>query len=203
MLLALVAGLALPAAALAAAPTNTVAPQLNGFPRESQALSSDTGTWTSAEPIAYTYAWLRCRGGECTPIPGAGAPKYVLSDADLGASLRVRTATNPTLSARADSEPIGPVNGPAPAATGNPTVAVEGGTGTKAKVGVLAHGGGRLRPHGGRHRLQGPLRGARAQRREHRQPLSASTDTVVGIPPAAVTRPVVTLAGSELRDGCA
>ena len=59
VLVGLLAALALPGAALAAAPASAVAPQLSGFPRESQVLSSDTGTWTGTDPITYKRQWPR------------------------------------------------------------------------------------------------------------------------------------------------
>ena len=222
---------------LPAPPSLAVAPVIKagGAVQPGTELSTTPGSWNGADPIAHTYSWLRCRGGDCVPIAGAGAARYVLTDADMGATVRVRvTATNPTLSASADSEPVGPVNGLAPSATGKPTVTLDGGPGTRVRVGTVARGDGGVwtgsspveyayhwqrcasvsdctaipgadglghtlseADIGSKVRLVVVVRnGAGAV-----TATSALTETVAGVPPAAVTKPVVVLASSSLRDG--
>ena len=118
-------------------------------------LSATEGRWSGAAPIAFTYAWLRCdpAGGGCVPVPGAGGATYALTDADIGRSIRVRvTATNPTLTVSAQSETLGEVVPVAPAGVAKPTVAIDGGPGTKPRVGVQVRG------EGGTWSGTGPLR---------------------------------------------
>ncbi|MCY1076970.1 hypothetical protein [Archangium lansingense] len=79
-------------------PTNTALPELNGLAVVGETLTGSPGTWDSAVPPSYTYQWLRCNetGSSCAPISGATASTYVLVDADLDTTLRVRvTASNP------------------------------------------------------------------------------------------------------------
>jgi hypothetical protein len=75
----------------AAPPFNTVAPVLSGTPAVGQKLSCSTGTWTGAEPIAFTYTWLR----EGSAISGAIGNTYVVQSADQGHGLACQvTAEN-------------------------------------------------------------------------------------------------------------
>ncbi|MDP9386330.1 MAG: hypothetical protein M3P50_14100, partial [Actinomycetota bacterium] len=141
-----------------APPENLTAPLLEaatGLLPGTELLATQ-GTWAGAEPIAYAYSWLRCAadGGGCEIIPGVGGPKYVLADADLGRSVRVRvTATNTTLTVSADSQPLGPVVPVAPINTGKPIVVIDGAPGqTQARVGM------QLRGEGGSWKGTGPLR---------------------------------------------
>lgn len=56
--------------------------------------------------ISYTYAWQRCEadGTGCANIPGAQAPTYKTTNADVGHTIRfTQTATNDAGSATADS----------------------------------------------------------------------------------------------------
>jgi hypothetical protein len=82
----------------AAPPLNTVAPAITGTARSGQTLTSASpGTWTGTTPLTYARQWTRCDagGGACTPIAGAVGTTYVLTDADIGATIRVAvTATN-------------------------------------------------------------------------------------------------------------
>ncbi|MGH2942471.1 MAG: hypothetical protein ACRDLN_06835, partial [Solirubrobacteraceae bacterium] len=81
-----------------APPVNTVPPAMTGAARSGQTLTSTTpGTWTGTVPIAYARQWTRCdiAGGACAPIAGAVGLTYVLTDDDIGHTIRVGvTATN-------------------------------------------------------------------------------------------------------------
>lgn len=129
-----------------APPTNVAAPvvKAGGALLPGAELSTQTGTWRGAEPIAFGYEWLRCApdGSGCEPIPGAGGAKYVLTAADVGRALRARvTATNPTAKAAAVSEPTGVVGALPPVSTGKVAVTFDGGSG-KPRLGMRARGEG-------------------------------------------------------------
>lgn len=56
-------------------------------------LQAEPGTWENAD--SFGYAWQRCTGGTCSPIPGATGQSYTPTDADVGATLQVVvTGTN-------------------------------------------------------------------------------------------------------------
>jgi len=91
------------------APTNTAPPTISGegaselpapIPAvEGITLTATSGSWSGAEPIAYSYQWLSCdtegEGGECAEIAGATTSTYTPRAGVLGRSLRVRvTASN-------------------------------------------------------------------------------------------------------------
>jgi hypothetical protein len=76
-------------------PVNTGLPVVSGSTVSGQTLSASTGSWTNA-PTSYAYQWRRCdsAGAACVNV-GAGASSYVLSAADVGATVRVVvTASN-------------------------------------------------------------------------------------------------------------
>jgi hypothetical protein len=115
----------------AAAPVNTVLPAVSGPARSGQTLTSTTaGTWTGTVPMTYARQWTRCDvgGGACAPIPGAIGLTYVVTDDDIGQTIRVAvTATNVKSSASASSAAsatVGPRVPPQktadPAITGSP-----------------------------------------------------------------------------------
>ena len=89
-------------------PQNTVLPELTvpgGGPRSGQTLTASTGGWLN-DPQQFAYGWRRCdaAGGSCTAIGGATAGSYVVTDLDVGATLRVSvTATNAQGSREASS----------------------------------------------------------------------------------------------------
>jgi PKD repeat protein/LmbE family N-acetylglucosaminyl deacetylase len=88
-------------------PENVTAPEVLGYPRVGQTLTATTGTWTSSEPLEFTYEWVRCavNGSLCTPIPGTADAAYVLVIDDWGSTIRVLvTATNAVGSAYATSD---------------------------------------------------------------------------------------------------
>ncbi len=91
----------------AAAPANTALPAVAGTARSGQTLTSaGTGTWTGTVPMTFTRQWTRCDagGGSCSAIPGAIAASHVLTDDDIGATIRVAvTATNAKSSATVSS----------------------------------------------------------------------------------------------------
>ncbi|MEA2150133.1 MAG: large repetitive protein [Solirubrobacteraceae bacterium] len=91
----------------AAPPVSAVAPAMTGPARSGQTLiSSTTGTWTGTTPMTYARQWTRCDagGGSCVPIAGAVGSTYLVTDADIGATIRVAlTATNISASATASS----------------------------------------------------------------------------------------------------
>jgi hypothetical protein len=109
---------------------NTAAPSISGVERDSQTLLANRGTWTGTPTLAYAYQWQRCdtAGASCADIAGATTFSYVLTAADVGATVRVRvTASNaagPTTRASAATGTIAP---DPPAATTAPIVAAPGG----------------------------------------------------------------------------
>ena len=69
------------------------APTVTGGALVGQTLSSTHGTWINA--ASFSYQWLRCVRGDCTPISGATQATYVIAQADVGSWLEVRvTATS-------------------------------------------------------------------------------------------------------------
>ena len=82
--------------ALPAAPSVVSAPSVSGDATVGATLHADAGTW-SGPTSSFSYAWERCdSSGSCTAIDDATGSSYELSDADLGAGIRVAvTATGP------------------------------------------------------------------------------------------------------------
>jgi hypothetical protein len=77
-------------------PTVVTVPTVSGSPQSGQTLTATPGVWTNA-PSSYAYQWLRCdsSGANCQPISGAVASTYVVTDTDVGSTLRVEvTASN-------------------------------------------------------------------------------------------------------------
>jgi len=104
-----------------AGPTNTTEPSISGTARVGSALEANRGQWSGAQPITYSYAWLRCtaQGDNCSEIPGANDTSYEVRDADAGRTLRVRvTARNDRGANSAISNPTGVVPGNQPPPTG-------------------------------------------------------------------------------------
>ena len=106
-----------------AGPTNTREPTISGTATVGNILQANRGEWTGAQPITYSFIWLRCnaQGDNCSEIPGANDTEYEVRDADSGRTLRVRvTATERSRSNSAISNPTGVVGGgqPTPPPTG-------------------------------------------------------------------------------------
>src|SRR5207247_2535987 len=83
-------------------------------------LTASQGTWTGTAPISYGYQWRRCDAGgaSCADISGATATTYVLTGADVGATIRARvTATNSAGSSFADSAQTAVVAAASPPST--------------------------------------------------------------------------------------
>jgi RHS repeat-associated protein len=66
-------------------PANVEAPKVTGTPVVGVRLAVSRGSW-SGTPIAYGYQWQDCNssGGECSAIPGATNPNYVVASSDVG-----------------------------------------------------------------------------------------------------------------------
>lgn len=64
------------------------APTVTGAAIVGQTLSSTNGTWINV--VSFSYQWLRCARGDCTPISGATQATYVVAQADVGSWLEVR-----------------------------------------------------------------------------------------------------------------
>lgn len=95
------------------APRNTALPTISGTPALGQRLTAAAGTWTGS-PASFAYRWERCNASAaaCTSIPGAAGQAYVVTEADLGSSLRVAVnARNTVGSAAATSAPTSVVSG--------------------------------------------------------------------------------------------
>jgi len=127
---ALVGGLA--ALAVGAAPANgdagppvsTSSPSATGAPGLGKQLGTTSGGWSTS--VTVTYQWLRCDAhfAGCTKIPGATAASYTVVDADVGHVLAASvTATNPSGSAAAISNGVGPVAATPPEPRHMPTIA--------------------------------------------------------------------------------
>jgi len=79
-----------------ALPVNTVLPTIAGTAQVAQTLTAASGTWTGLS-ATFTYQWQRCdaAGANCVDLPGASAQTYIVTDADVGTTLRVAvTAQN-------------------------------------------------------------------------------------------------------------
>jgi hypothetical protein len=85
-------------------PVSTAVPTITGTAQQGQTLTASAGTWTVT--ATYGYQWQRCdaTGANCADVPGATAATYAVTDADVGATLRVVvTATDRFGSAQATS----------------------------------------------------------------------------------------------------
>jgi subtilisin family serine protease len=78
------------------APLNTRRPRIVGTASSGATLEGRNGRWLGAN--SFTYRWQRCDadGGGCGAISGATGTAYQLTEADVGATIRlVITGTNP------------------------------------------------------------------------------------------------------------
>jgi hypothetical protein len=116
---------ALSNAASNAAPVNTGEPKISGTAQVGETLTATAGTWTSASTVTFAYQWRRCnaQGNGCSNIGGADTSSYLVKQADLGDTLRVRvTAKNADGSAQATSNETAVVKAKSPV----PPVSVNG-----------------------------------------------------------------------------
>jgi hypothetical protein len=91
------------------APTNTAKPVVTGTPAVGNELSATTGTWTGGVRT-YRFQWQRCQLADltCVNVSGATSRTYGIRTADIGQRIRVAvTASNPSSSATAYSDPTG------------------------------------------------------------------------------------------------
>ena len=58
--------------------TNVTPPTLSGTAASGQVLTTDNGTWTSTDPLVYTYKWERCdaAGANCSYIGNQTGSSY-------------------------------------------------------------------------------------------------------------------------------
>jgi hypothetical protein len=108
-------------------PVNTSPPTISGTAEVGQTLAASVGSWSGTEPIGYAYQWQRCdaNGGRCKNIGQATGASYLLTTADVGATIRVRvTAKNSSGSTSASSAPTAVVRAAAgaPSNTSPPTI---------------------------------------------------------------------------------
>ncbi len=84
-------GVSAPSAAVASAPTSSVAPTITGTVRQGQVLTASPGTWTGTGTITYTYQWKRCdtAGQTCAGASSVIAQNTItLTAADVGKTIR-------------------------------------------------------------------------------------------------------------------
>jgi hypothetical protein len=90
----------------AAPPVNSTPPTIAGDARAGSELTADSGSWVSTLSTSFAYAWERCddAGGGCEAIPQATAATHIVTDTDVGHTLRVAvTATSSAGAATATS----------------------------------------------------------------------------------------------------
>ncbi|HXO49322.1 MAG TPA: LamG-like jellyroll fold domain-containing protein, partial [Mycobacterium sp.] len=119
------------------APIEVEEPTLEGYGTVGDTLTAQYGLWAGTETISYSYEWQTCNaeGGKCKEIEGATSASYVLTESEIGSTVRVVvTATNTTGNESAPSVQSEIVAAPAaPEVTESP--AIQG----SLRVGVQAH----------------------------------------------------------------
>jgi len=121
------------AAVLVSPPVNTSPPGIDGVLRAGQVVNASSA-WSGSGEIDFAYQWQRCdaSGAACVTIGGASAQSYVLTSADVDATIRVVvTATNAGGSTSATSSATAVVR----AAPAGPTVLAPPGLSGAAAVG--------------------------------------------------------------------
>jgi hypothetical protein len=80
-----------PSAVVQAPPASIAPPTISGLARQGQTLTEAHGSWNGS-PSTYSYRWERCdsAGNACAAIAGATSQTYVLSNLDVGATIRVQ-----------------------------------------------------------------------------------------------------------------
>lgn len=63
---------------------------LSGVMRSGEELRVEDASFDGTPPFDLAYTWLRCSSGACDPIDGADGDTYVLSDEDVGQTIRAR-----------------------------------------------------------------------------------------------------------------
>jgi sugar lactone lactonase YvrE len=132
------------------APSNTAAPAIGGEAIEGHTLTAAAGEWAGTPPFEYAYQWESCDalGESCLAIPGAQSETYVLTPADVGATIRVHvTAENAAGSESALSATTAivgiapPANEVAPAISGTAQdeLALSADLGTWSGVGSISY----------------------------------------------------------------
>lgn len=94
-------------AALAAAPTSSSPPTIDGTYREGSTLTTSNGLWTNS-PTSFSYRWARCdaNGNNCSNISGETKNRYRLRSADVNHTvISLVTAKNSDGSTTANSKP--------------------------------------------------------------------------------------------------
>jgi len=77
-------------------PVNSSPPTISGTAQSGATIAVANGLWTNS-PSSYVYGWLRCdaTGANCQRIAGAETQTYLVTDADVGSTLRAEvTAVN-------------------------------------------------------------------------------------------------------------
>lgn len=89
------------------APEDHVAPAISGTGAVGTLLSATVGWWTAVGTIDYSYDWERCdaSGANCLPTLAPDASTYLLSNADVGHTLRVAVSASNGASTSALSAP--------------------------------------------------------------------------------------------------
>lgn len=110
-------------------PHETVRPQISGSPAIGAPLTLSPGSWLTRLATGFGYQWRRCTaaGAGCIDIPGATAPSYVPTAADLGYTLRARVAATQGLDIEQltaqDSDATAPVAPASASGSGSPSKA--------------------------------------------------------------------------------
>jgi hypothetical protein len=88
--------------AAAGRPRNVRPPSISGSTSLGSTLHGDAGTWAGAQPITYTFQWLRCDpgGNNCLQLSGQTDDAYTLRDGDIGRTLRLRVGARNFVGAR-------------------------------------------------------------------------------------------------------
>lgn len=99
------------AAAVTQAPADSIAPSLSTTsPAAGVPITVSPGTWTGVPAPTYSYQWIHCAGGVCTPISGATSATYTPVAADAGDTLKATvTGANSAGQASATTDPTQPV----------------------------------------------------------------------------------------------
>ncbi|HEU0251120.1 MAG TPA: hypothetical protein VFR48_10390 [Solirubrobacteraceae bacterium] len=125
------------------APSNTALPAIAGTATEGLSLSASTGSW-SGSPTSFAYQWQDCdtSGLNCTNIGGAGSSTYLLSETDVGRTIRVVvSATNASGTSLASSAPSAVVGASLPAAPTNTVMPAVSGKPMAGQVLNTSNGG--------------------------------------------------------------